>query len=738
MSFSEKGNGEDSESMEAMNIENSQLENSLSSLSSNDMHHLNEFSQELILNPDMETEEMVVENQEEIEHEEEVETEEVATEDLEVIIDQSNKVDEHFSDLKISKLNMAVPPLRPLTIAPKPTKVPLTTVKAVGGQLGGQPLLFLQGVQGAGSGQTIKLVASQGQEIFTNIISRPLTIKPSFKTISTQGSNISLVQQKPVLMKKVVAANSKTVTKTVNSISKPTQHFMVVQKSDQQQLKLIQAQGNVLGVPAPTKTITLQQAQEMGLITSTKIAQPGHSTGKQSVLLAKNPQKSIKLIPQSNAPQILTTTELQNIPTKTVTLNQVKAPTKILPAVSNSINKGTQRLIFKTAAGSPTILPQGQILQVSAAQAMNSGQVHQINIPGKGMQYIKFVTSTADANTTTAGNVVKSSPIMTPTNIVLSEVKPISTLNRIVPKIHPKDKVPISPNSKTLTSTPLMVMPVQIPTTQSIQFQSKFTKVSIAPPASPQQKPAGSTKSSTGSNENTSPQSKEELDANGMRPRKPCNCNKSQCLKLYCDCFANGEFCYMCNCMNCFNNLENEDHRNRAIKACLERNPNAFRPKIGKAKDVVGDTAIRKHTKGCNCKRSGCLKNYCECYEAKIACSNNCKCFGCRNIEETIDKKSVRHLSEKATNTPACPAPLDSNGKNLGPFRQRRSSSSRKQTINFITDDVIEATCQCLLTISDNADESIQDEEVTKRLIIEEFGRCLTEIIDCSSNRSLS
>ena len=34
----------------------------------------------------------------------------------------------------------------------------------------------------------------------------------------------------------------------------------------------------------------------------------------------------------------------------------------------------------------------------------------------------------------------------------------------------------------------------------------------------------------------------------------------------------------------------------------------------GKAKDVEGN---RRHTKGCNCKRSGCLKNYCECYEVR-------------------------------------------------------------------------------------------------------------------------
>lgn len=63
--------------------------------------------------------------------------------------------------------------------------------------------------------------------------------------------------------------------------------------------------------------------------------------------------------------------------------------------------------------------------------------------------------------------------------------------------------------------------------------------------------------------------------------RKPCNCTKSMCLKLYCDCFANGEFCLDCNCKDCHNNLEHEADRSKAIKLSLERNPNAFKPKIG-------------------------------------------------------------------------------------------------------------------------------------------------------------
>ena len=59
--------------------------------------------------------------------------------------------------------------------------------------------------------------------------------------------------------------------------------------------------------------------------------------------------------------------------------------------------------------------------------------------------------------------------------------------------------------------------------------------------------------------------------------RKSCNCTKSQCLKLYCDCFAAGDFCHNCNCKECFNNLENEYERQKAIRICLDRNPNAFR-----------------------------------------------------------------------------------------------------------------------------------------------------------------
>lgn len=114
-----------------------------------------------------------------------------------------------------------------------------------------------------------------------------------------------------------------------------------------------------------------------------------------------------------------------------------------------------------------------------------------------------------------------------------------------------------------------------------------------------------------------------------------CNCRNSKCLKLYCECLRRGDFCDpSCNCHECENHHYSKIREGK-IKDIEKKNPMAFKSLMA-MKEV---TDIKAHHKGCNCKKSNCLKNYCECHQFGLRCTPSCKCLSCKNTIDDITEQ---------------------------------------------------------------------------------------------------
>ena len=136
---------------------------------------------------------------------------------------------------------------------------------------------------------------------------------------------------------------------------------------------------------------------------------------------------------------------------------------------------------------------------------------------------------------------------------------------------------------------------------------------------------------------------------------KRCKCKRSRCLKFYCECFAANQICSEgeCFCDDCWNTSRPEHAKARAeaILVALDKNPKAFSGK----KAVV--------FRGCHCKKSGCLKKYCDCYGMGVKCTANCRCTQCENREVPYSQATPRSKKPKlnitSTDSPQPDSPTD-------------------------------------------------------------------------------
>ncbi|XP_028274335.1 protein lin-54 homolog [Parambassis ranga] len=552
-----------------------------------------------------------------------------------------------------------------------------------------------------------------------------------------------------------------------------------------QQLKTVQiAKKTPASSAAPIKFIITKTVNSKGLSPQTSV--PPVITGR--VLTQNSPGMTPRTITLSETHN----TCVQSIPGKKIAISPLKTPSKVtVVSVASPTSNASQKsmtlpvnvalgqqilTVQQSTSGSPVKVATSQAaaqnikpVQSVAVGGVGGSQfktiiplatqpnVQQIQVPGSRFHYVRLVTATT-ASSPGQPSGPSTSSIQTAKPMVVSAgavrmsvpIVPAQPVKQVAPK-------PLTSAAQVVT-TPQTQQRLIMPATPLPQIQPNFTNLPPGTVLAPapgggnvgyavvpaqyvtqlQQSPFVTLASSTSFPAAAGIQTQARLPLNGLsaaettsRPRKPCNCTKSQCLKLYCDCFANGEFCNNCNCNNCFNNLEHETERLKAIKTCLDRNPEAFKPKIGKGKEGESE---RRHSKGCNCKRSGCLKNYCECYEAKIMCSNICKCVGCKNFEESPERKTLMHLADAAEvrvqQQTAAKTKLSSQ---ISDLLMRTtpviSSGGGRLPYTFVTKEVLEATCECLLERAKKTEQTHQPQAEAERLILEEFGHCLMRII---------
>ena len=132
---------------------------------------------------------------------------------------------------------------------------------------------------------------------------------------------------------------------------------------------------------------------------------------------------------------------------------------------------------------------------------------------------------------------------------------------------------------------------------------------------------------------------KSDSNNNLQNPRIHCTCKKTKCIKKYCECFSSGNLCYNCKCENCENKPYYIENKNNIKKE--EENIELDEDENEEKKLII-----------CTCSKSGCNKNYCECFKAKVKCNNKCRCIKCLNKQDEKKELEVPKIIMRSKSSP--------------------------------------------------------------------------------------
>lgn len=128
--------------------------------------------------------------------------------------------------------------------------------------------------------------------------------------------------------------------------------------------------------------------------------------------------------------------------------------------------------------------------------------------------------------------------------------------------------------------------------------------------------------------------------------RPACRCKKTNCLKLYCECFLKGNVCGVhCKCVDCMNSTDYQQVREMLLEDHYNKGTIAYDPNT---QAIDQSAAINlKRDRSCTCAKTGCNKKYCECFRYGSKCSAECKCKGCKNGNEGRTDDDVDRLGPR-------------------------------------------------------------------------------------------